>query len=100
MSTYNYAVSRYVPNQIRNAAVNTGIVVVDPAMGKTASRFMGDLRGLKARCPGADLRFLEGIVRSIRVCDMAGGTDDLARLAEVRTYSPQFTEPRAVAAPR
>ena len=99
MGAYSYVVSRYVPNQIRDEAVNIGIVVVDPDTGKTASRFMDNLRGLKARCPGADLRSLEGIVRSIRVGDMPGGADDLARLAEVHTYSLQFTDPRAVLAP-
>ena len=99
MGTYSYIVSRFVPNQIRNEAVNIGIIVVDPDTGKTAHRFMGNLRGLKARCPGANLRGLEDIVGSIRVSDMPGGVDDLERLAEIHTYSMQFTEPRAVAAP-
>ena len=99
MSTYSYIVSRFVPNQIRNEAVNIGVVVVDPDTGKTAHRFMNNLRGLRPRCPGADLVGLEDIVRSIQVTDMPGGVDDLERIADIHTYSLQFTEPRAVVAP-
>ena len=99
MGTYSYIVSRFVPNQIRNEAVNIGVVAVDPDTGKTAHRFMNNLRGLRPRCPGADLMGLEDIVRSIQVTDMPGGVDDLERIADIHTYSLQFTEPRAVVAP-
>ena len=99
MGTYSYTVSRFVPNQIRNEAVNIGIVVVDTDTGKTAHRFLGDMRHLKARCPGANIQALEGIVRSIQVGDMPGGMADLERLSVNHTYSLQFTPPRAVAAP-
>lgn len=99
MGTYSYTVSRFVPDQIRDEAVNIGIIVVDPDTGKTAHRFMDNLRGLRARCPGANLRGLENVVGSIQVSDMPGGVDDLARLADIHTYTLQFTSPRAVTAP-
>ena len=99
MGTYSYTVSRFVPNQIRNEAVNIGIIVVDPDTGKTAHRFRDNLRGLRARCPGANLRGLEEIVGSIQVSDMPDGVDALARLADRHVYTLQFTSPRAVTAP-
>ena len=99
MGTYSYTVSRFVPNQIRNEAVNIGIIVVDTDTGKTAHRFLGDMKRLKARCPGANIQALEGIVRSIRVGDMPGGMADLERLSVNHTHSLQFTPPRAAAAP-
>lgn len=98
MGTYSYTVSRFVPNQIRNEAVNIGIIVVDPGTGKTVHRFLGDMKRLKARCPGADIQSLEGIVKSMRVGDMPGGMADLERLSANHTYSLQFTPPRAAAA--
>ena len=99
MGTYSYIVSRFVPNQIRDEAINIGIIAVDPDTGKTAHRFMDNLRSLRARCPGVNLRGLENIVGSIQVSDMPGGVDDLERLADIHTYTLQFTEPRAAAAP-
>ena len=99
MGTYSYTVSRFVPDQIRNEAVNIGIIVVDPSTGKTAHRFLGDMKHLKARCPGADIQALEGIVRSMRIGDMPGGMADLERLSVNHTYSLQFTPPLAAAAP-
>ena len=99
MGTYSYIVSRFVPNQIRDEAVNIGIIVVDPDTGKTAHRFMDNLRGLKPRCPGANLRGLANIVGSIQVGDMPGGVDALERLADRHVYTLQFTSPRAVTAP-
>lgn len=100
MGAYSYSVSRFVPDQIRNEPVNIGAVVVDPDTGKTAHKFLGDLlRRLEPRCPGADLRSLEGIVKSIRFSDMPGGAKDLEQLAKDHAYSLQFTPPRAVIAP-
>ena len=99
MGTYSYTVSRFVPDLIRNEPINIGIIAVDPSTGKTAHRFMDNLRGLKARCPGANLRALEGIVMSIKVGNMPGGVGDLERLANAHTHSLQFTSPRAATAP-
>ena len=99
MNTYSYTVSRFVPDRIKNEPVNIGIIVVDSDTGKTAHRFMDNLRSLKPRCPGANLRDIEDIVGSIQVGDMPGGVDDLARLADIHTYTLQFTSPRAVTAP-
>ena len=99
MGTYSYTVSRFVPDQIRNEPVNIGIIVVDSGTGKTAHRFMGNLRSLVPRCPGEDLRDLEDIVGSIQVGDMPDGVDALARLADRHVYTLQFTSPRAVTAP-
>ena len=99
MGTYSYTVSRFVPDMIRNEPVNIGIIVVNSGTGKTAHRFMGNLRGLRARCPGANLRGLEDIVGSIQVGDMPDGVDALARLADRHVYSLRFTSPRAVTAP-
>lgn len=99
MGTYSYAVSRFVPDPIRNEAVNIGVVVVDAETGKTAHRFMRNLRGLGPRCPGADLESLEKIVASYQVADMPGGAEDLEHLARRHTNLLQFTPPRAVAAP-
>lgn len=99
MGTYSYAVSRFVPDPIRNEPVNIGVIVVDTETGKTDRRFLRNLRSLRPRCPGADLKFLESVIRSIRVADMPGGTADLEDLARRHTNSLQFTPPRAVVAP-
>lgn len=99
MGVYSYAVSRFVPDQIRNEPVNVGVVVVDPDTGKTAHKFLGDLQRLGPRCPGADLRSLKAVVDSIKFSDMPGGAKDLEQLATDHAYSLQFTHPRAVAAP-
>ena len=99
MGTYSYIVARFVPNQIRNEAVNIGAMAVDPDTGRAAGRFLRDLRGLGPRCgPGADLEALEGIVGSMQITDMPGGVDDLARIADRHVYSLQFTPPRAAVA--
>lgn len=99
MGAYSYSVSRFVPDQIRNEPVNIGAVVADPDTGRTAHKFLDDLRRLEPRCPGADLRSLEGIVKSIRFSDMPGGAKDLEQLAKDHAYSLRFTPPRAVIAP-
>ena len=99
MGTYSYAVSRFVPDPVRNEAVNIGVIVVDPDTGRTAHRFLRDMRVLEPRCPGADLETLESMAGTIRVGDMPGGTDDLEDLARVYTNLLQFTPPRAVVAP-
>lgn len=99
MGTYSYTVSRFVPDPIRNEPVNIGVIVVDAETGETARRFMRSLRGLRTRCPGADLKSLEEMVGSFQVADMPGGADDLERLARRHTNLLQFTPPRAVAAP-
>lgn len=99
MGTYSYTVSRFVPDPIRNEPVNIGVIVVDAETGETARRFMRSLRGLRPRCPGADLKSLEEMVRSFRVSDMPGGAEDLKCLAQGYTNLLQFTPPRAVAAP-
>ena len=83
MGTYSCTVSRFVPDPIRNEAVNIGVIVVDPDTGRTAHRFLRDMRVLGPRCPGADLKTLEDMVRTIRVGDMPGGTGDLEDLARV-----------------
>ena len=98
MGTYSYTVSRFVPDLIRNEPVNIGIIAVDPSTSKAAHKFVDNLRGLKARCPGANLRALEEIVGSIKVGDMPGGVGDLERLANAHTHSLQFTSPRAAKA--
>jgi len=99
MGTYSYTVSRFVPDPIRNEPVNIGVIVVDAETGRTAHKFMYNLRALRPRCPGADLKSLEEMVGSFEVLDMPGGADDLERLARRHTNSLQFTPPRAVAAP-
>ena len=99
MGAYSYTVSRFVPNQIRDEAVNIGVIAVDPDTGSTSYRFCDDLWRLKRRCPGADIESLEGIVKSLRIGDMPGGVDDLGRMADEHTYSLQFTEPHGVLAP-
>ena len=99
MGTYSYAVSRFVPNPIRNEAVNIGVIVVDAETGRTAHKFRHNLRALKPRCPGADIESLEKMVGSFHVGDMPGGASDLKRLAHGHTNLLQFTPPRAVVAP-
>lgn len=99
MGAYSYTVSRFVPNQIRDEAVNIGIIAVDPDTGRTSHRFRDDLWRLKGRCPGADVETLEGIVKSLRIGDMPGGVDDLGRMADEHTHSLQFTEPHGALAP-
>lgn len=99
MGTYSYAVSRFVPDPIRNEPVNIGVIAVDVETGKTAHRFMRNLRGLGPRCPDADLESLEKMVKSFYVADMPDGTRDLERLARGHTNLLQFTPPRAVVAP-
>ncbi len=98
MGAYSYSVSRFVPDPIKNEPVNIGVIVVDPETGKAAHRFLHSLRSLSPRCPGADLKSLEGIVNSIQVTDMPGGVDDLEDLAQGYTNLLQFTPPRAVVA--
>lgn len=99
MGAYSYTVSRFVPDPIRNEPVNIGVVVVDPDTGKAAHRFTSNLASLKARCPGADIDTLSGVVRSIKVGSMPGGADDLADLSKRHRNLLQFTPPRAVEAP-
>lgn len=99
MGAYSYTVSRFVPNQIRDEAVNIGIIAVDPDTGRTSHRFRDDLWRLKGRCPRADVESLEGIVKSLRIGDMPGGVDDLGRMADEHTHSLQFTEPHGALAP-
>lgn len=93
---FSYTVIRYVSDQIRDEAVNIGVIVVDPSTGKTAHRFMDDLRPLEARCPGANIRMLEDVVKSMEITDMPNGAGDLERLAETQTRTLQYTPPRAV----
>ena len=97
--TYSYSVARFVPDPIRNEAVNIGVVAVDPETGRVAHKFLRSLRALGPRCPGADLETLEGMVRSLRFADMPGGAADLEDVARRHTNLLQFTPPRAVAAP-
>lgn len=99
MGAYSYTVSRFVPDPIRNEPVNIGVVVVDPDTGEAAHKFTSSLDSLKTRCPGADIDTLSGVVRSIKVGNMPGGTDDLAGLAKRHRNLLQFTPPRAVEAP-
>lgn len=100
LNAYSYIVARFVPNLIRNEPVNIGAIAVDPDTGRAAGRLLRDLRGLGPRCgPGANLAALEGIAGSMRLTDMPGGVDDLARIANRHVYSLQFTRPRAVLAP-
>lgn len=99
MGAYSYTVSRFVPDPIRNEPVNIGVVVVDPDTGEAAHKFTSHLASLKARCPGADIDTLSGVVKSIKVGSMPGGADDLADLAKRHRNLLQFTPPRAVEAP-
>ena len=99
MGVYSYTVSRFVPDPIRNEPVNIGVVVVDPDTGEAAHRFTSRMDSLKARCPGADIGTLSGVVKFIKIGRMPGGADVLADLSKRHRNLLQFTPPRAVEAP-
>lgn len=99
--TASYTVVRYVPDPVRDEAVNIGVVAYDDVV--VHSRFVDDWRRVR-HFGDEDISYLKSFARSVEAAspdqwDLASGSrvtpDAIREMADSWMNSIQFTEPRA-----
>jgi len=86
---------RYVPDAVRNEAINIGIVLVESDGGFADVRFTQDWRRVLCVDPGADVEWLQAMERDIKIrLQQASREEVLYQLQDVCSSAIQISPPQ------
>lgn len=104
---YHYSILRFVPNPVREEALNLGVMLIRDEGGYADYRMLARIKTrIRVAAPGFDIRLLESFEADLR--SLIGGVgfqrrlgasqalivQDLVRLADTHANQIQFTDPR------